>query len=759
MLNYRDIANRMRSHQYRPFVNSGVWSRGWYQGPYTQFANRPHGDVAIARDGWRGAPYNYDTIWWQSILSWFTAYPAAQANNPGAIWHTATNTRIQVRNIRTILNKTTGARAVVNSVRDVPADKFTIFFDAGNTSDPGGRTESDANGNGRSYVLDTSGDFAVHGYGSFVTIDDPQNIEDITVDMEFRLILDNPAGVDDRANAKIVVVAGCDAYPYAGAPMPAVGYWPAIGASGAALATNDWQSVTFTTLFSGVTTHMGASDLAANFTDTLFVAEGVAGRMPGYTDGGSVPSDGTGGGTQPPVVTPPGTRTYRVLLLGDSMTAGDEQDFDGPNSYRSYRGPIQPLMAAAGYTVDYVGTRSSVPATGGDPDHDGYGGARFSTSDNNIANRLDAIVAAATAGGAVLDAVVLFIGWNDIYNEPTGIAARYLAFVQSLRAKLPAVPFVLTTITPQQNQTEAQTNAAVPGYAALNTQIRATPAAVTGTRVADAAAGGFVPSDYKDNIHHIAGGASKTAAIVAPQLIAALVGSAEPVPLPAAFVIPGRPYRPEVFVSLTGGEITVSGGGITPLAPSIVTTALTDGQVAQPYSVTLDITGSPAPTVTTSPSPPFPGVTLSGLTISGASLTTAGAYEFDVSAANSSGPTATRRFSVTVSAATEITTTTLASVSAGQSFTRLLSATGAAPITWAITDRGTLPAGPEIVVDTLVGTLPDAGEYSFTVAANGPGGFDIQVLSLLVTPAADNGAWIRIPRDAEVWVRVPRDES
>jgi lysophospholipase L1-like esterase len=304
------------------------------------------------------------------------------------------------------------------------------------------------------------------------------------------------------------------------------------------------------------------------------------------------------------------------------MTAGDEANVDGPNSYRSYRGAIQPLMTGAGYTVDYIGTRSTVPAVGGDPDHDGYGGARFSTSDNNFADRLPAIVAAAGA----LNAIVIFIGWNDIYGEPEGIADRWTAFVQSVRASVPGVPLVLCTISPQRGETEAQTNANVPGYSALNTRIRATPATVANTRVADLAAGGFVSADYKDAIHFLQAGADRAAAIIAPQLQAALGAAGGVVTPPGGnpnFLIPNRPRVLTVTARTTGGSMTVAGSGTTPAAPAINTVTITGGQVGVFYSVTLSITGTPAPSVSVTTGTLPAGLSLSGSTISG-TPTTAG---------------------------------------------------------------------------------------------------------------------------------------
>jgi hypothetical protein len=266
-----------------------------------------------------------------------------------------------------------------------------------------------------------------------------------------------------------------------------------------------------------------------------------------------------------------------------------------------------------------------------------------------------------------------------------------------------------------------------------------------------------VPADYQGAALLLQSGADKVGAIIADALGIALGAG-------SGYIIPGAPTRPTVSLREVSSNLHVFKWGSTAAAPAIVTTALTGGEVGQPYLVDLDITGDPAPTVTVDPSPPFPGVTLSGKRISGASLTTAGSYTFTVSAASTAGSTATKTFTVTVAAPTVITTTTLASVVAGTPFAAVFQATGSGPFTWSISDRGTLPAGPEIVVDTLSGTVATAGVYTFTVAAVGQSGSDTQAFSLTVTenivvPTPVAGSWVRLPRDAEVWVRVPRDES
>ena len=182
----------------------------------------------------------------------------------------------------------------------------------------------------------------------------------------------------------------------------------------------------------------------------------------------------------------------KIICIGDSLTAGDESN---PTGYRSYRGALQLLLQNAGYTVDFVGTRSSTPATGGnDPEHDGYGGARMDSSDdagNSIEGRIPTI---RTAVGAV-DIVILFIGWNDVYQSTASAATTYSDLLLTIRAGAWATAkIVMVTLSPEPNKTPAQTGSDYPVYSQINAQIAleadanhvvADLAALTGSSTAD----------------------------------------------------------------------------------------------------------------------------------------------------------------------------------------------------------------------------------------------------------------------------------
>jgi lysophospholipase L1-like esterase len=216
-----------------------------------------------------------------------------------------------------------------------------------------------------------------------------------------------------------------------------------------------------------------------------------------------------------PTPSPRITPTVRILALGDSMTAGDEQD---PTRFRSYRGRLFELLTAEGYAVDFVGTQKLTPAIGGDPDHDGYGGAWIGPggSTNNLTDKLASILAAVDA-----DIIILALGWNSVYNEPSVAGVAYRDFVNRVAAAKPDAHIVVATLSPQKGQTEAQSAADLPGYAAINSVARSLAMASANDRLhlADYASAGFQEAEYWDVIHWLQTGADRAAKVLHQSLV------------------------------------------------------------------------------------------------------------------------------------------------------------------------------------------------------------------------------------------------
>ena len=151
----------------------------------------------------------------------------------------------------------------------------------------------------------------------------------------------------------------------------------------------------------------------------------------------------------------PSTRVWKILPLGDSNTAGGgyENAADKLSTHHSDRGNLFNRLQAAGYTIDYLGTRQAgiYPATNTpetsyhgnvtedipDEDHGGYGGfsmygnrcnfSEFPSGLCSLGGNLDAMLAGQP------DIVLLMIGHNGAGDKP----AELERLVDEIKSKLP----------------------------------------------------------------------------------------------------------------------------------------------------------------------------------------------------------------------------------------------------------------------------------------------------------------------------------
>ncbi|GAB7043524.1 MULTISPECIES: GDSL-type esterase/lipase family protein [Catenuloplanes] len=173
----------------------------------------------------------------------------------------------------------------------------------------------------------------------------------------------------------------------------------------------------------------------------------------------------------------------RLMPLGDSITYG--WGGAGGNGYRSH---LYQAVAAAGGTVDFVGTQRD--GDGADPDHEGHSGWV-----------IDQI--AAIAPGVVAqyqpNVVALHIGTNDMNNnvDPAGAPRRLDALLDRIYAEAPSATILLALIIPASNPVVQQRidtyNAAV---ASIAERRRA-----AGQRIVPADMRGVTTADLPDGLH------------------------------------------------------------------------------------------------------------------------------------------------------------------------------------------------------------------------------------------------------------------
>ncbi|MEU0950599.1 SGNH/GDSL hydrolase family protein [Streptomyces canus] len=212
--------------------------------------------------------------------------------------------------------------------------------------------------------------------------------------------------------------------------------------------------------------------------------------------GGTLAAAGLALGRIPASAAVPGTSNggVRIMPLGDSIT-------DGYTPYPGgYRVRLWQLLAAAGRTVDFVGSMTNGPADLGDHDHEGHPGWRIDQLDANITTWLTQ---------SDPRTILLLIGTNDL-NQNYDIAnapKRLSGLIDRIRAIKPQSMLFVATIPPQSNATlEARVkayNAAIPSLVAQK------GANVRLVKMYDA----LTTADLADGIHPTKSGYEKIAGV------------------------------------------------------------------------------------------------------------------------------------------------------------------------------------------------------------------------------------------------------
>jgi lysophospholipase L1-like esterase len=161
-----------------------------------------------------------------------------------------------------------------------------------------------------------------------------------------------------------------------------------------------------------------------------------------------------------------------ILCIGDSLTAGSDST---PGGFRTYRGTLQSLLASAGIdNLDFIGPENRPPASGGtDGDCAAWGGARMDNTGNNGNNITDRLTSL-KSGYPSPDLIVLYIGWNDVYEATASIATKFETLLDAIQAGAWASKkVVICTLHPEPGKSEAQTGGTYAEYGAINAKIRA----------------------------------------------------------------------------------------------------------------------------------------------------------------------------------------------------------------------------------------------------------------------------------------------
>jgi acetyl esterase/lipase len=209
-------------------------------------------------------------------------------------------------------------------------------------------------------------------------------------------------------------------------------------------------------------------------------------------------------------------RAWRVLAAGDSIT-------EGGSTFSNWRYHLWEKLTAAGYYIDYVGSREA-PSRIGNLRHEGYGGKNVEFLAERLAEKFPS---------PAPDFLLLHTGHNHFAEEKPipGMLAALERIVASARAANPRITILLAQVIPSLKLPKyaylPEFNAALPAFAArLSTA--ASPIVIVDH------ATGFDPAvdTVADQVHPSASGAAKMAVRWFEALVKLLPPPAEPAPLP-----------------------------------------------------------------------------------------------------------------------------------------------------------------------------------------------------------------------------------
>jgi lysophospholipase L1-like esterase len=249
------------------------------------------------------------------------------------------------------------------------------------------------------------------------------------------------------------------------------------------------------------------------------------------------------------------TPPLRVMPLGDSITYGS----GGTANLGGYRGTLYTSLAAAGYTVDYIGTQTGNSSGLADQDHEGHGGWRIDQLDANMTGWLASL--------ADPDVVLMHIGTNDFGQDvdtPNAIN-RLDTLILKIATLRPYAHIIVTNLMERGEPANSKIVSEFNPYV----QARVDAHAAAGRRVTFLDMRAAVPlADMPDNLHPNQTGYDKMAAAWLPAIQAVIGIDGDALP-PGIYRAVGNPdlahvaitfSKPIADASAVPENFTISGG-------------------------------------------------------------------------------------------------------------------------------------------------------------------------------------------------------
>jgi hypothetical protein len=221
---------------------------GWAKGPgHVVMGNDPRGSRTPR--WWQPADPRYkSTQWWTVLVPWFVVFDGEG--------HASTHTRVEVRRMQVfVLSRASGQWQPLARDGRIEGALYPKTL----TGNPVATADLRPTGNTGASIAVPAGDRLFHGWCCGRLNIDAPDVGAVFVTLQARLKTD---GVDDSAQARLLLQVGADYYPDAATQVVAfapAAYNPGVGLSRAKRLSADWQAFNFITLDVGVQDPGGAS--------------------------------------------------------------------------------------------------------------------------------------------------------------------------------------------------------------------------------------------------------------------------------------------------------------------------------------------------------------------------------------------------------------------------------------------------------------------------------------------------------------------
>ena len=177
--------------------------------------------------------------YWKAILPWFVIFDGTG--------NAASNTRVQVRDMKLWMKrKSDGRWVLLDHAKTVTGELYPKSLQGADVTRPDSRDDADGTS-----ILPPGGSMVYHGWSNGFSTMDGADLGALFITLQARLVQDDPARGDDRAQSEYLLHVGGDYYPDTSTRVtdlaPAY-YFPGIGVSRAKLVTSEWRAFSFATL-------------------------------------------------------------------------------------------------------------------------------------------------------------------------------------------------------------------------------------------------------------------------------------------------------------------------------------------------------------------------------------------------------------------------------------------------------------------------------------------------------------------------------